>query len=191
MCSVLSQNSPPSWKEIITEMDWSVIFLNSANLVSTAQWGMTRLRAGWFSDWGEAKTHEGHSSSVLEVTVLLPHSALLWRDTWKTWVMVMFTVTPLLTCCAQVHPFLDLLWTFDRENGASYWVQRTRRGGRYMPLHRTSDSVACKGSETQLTLGGLRQAPPKPQMEMLETRFLLCHGVMVLYTTWHLYHQPL
>ena len=60
-----------------------------------------------------------------------------------------------------------------------------------MPLHRTSDSVACKGSETQLTLGGLRQAPPKPQMEMLETRFLLCIGVMVLYTTWHLYHQPL
>lgn len=172
-------------------MDWSVIFLNSVSLVSTAPWVMTSLRAGWLSDWGEAKTHEGHSSSVLEVTVLLPHSVRPWGDTWRTQVMVMFTVTPLLTCCAQVHPFLDPLWKFDRGNSASCWVPRTRRGGRYMPLRLTSDSVACKGSERQLNQGGLSHTPPKPQMEVLETRFLLCYRVMVLYTTWHLYHQPL
>ena len=76
--SAESQNSPPSWKETITEMDWSVICLNSANLVSTAQWVMTRLRAGWFSDgrrpWGiQFICPGGHCSAASLSTALRRH----------------------------------------------------------------------------------------------------------------------
>lgn len=64
-----NKNSTHSWKEMITETNLSVTFLNSANSVPTAQWVMTRLRQGQW-DGAEVKTPEGQSTSVLEVTIL-------------------------------------------------------------------------------------------------------------------------